>query len=397
MSVSTDSLHQTIEGILPGLVALRHELHAHPEIRFEEHWTSDRIARFLDDIGVPYTRGHAKGTGIVATLEGGQSGKTVALRADMDALEIHEQTGVPYASTIAGRMHACGHDGHMTCLCGAIQTLAEHRERLEGSVKFIFQPAEELAAGGRFIVEEGVLDGVDGVFALHAWPTLPVGGVGLRPGWMMATADSFHITVEGRGCHGADPAAGVDPITVAAYITTALQTIVSREIDPADTGVVTVGKIAAGEATNVIPEEALIEGTLRAMEPDLFERIAESIERIAVHTASAFRASAHVRFGGARYPSLYNDEAATAFVHETAVDLFGSDRVVTLPKPCMAAEDFAFYLQRVPGAFICLGNNGDPSKPHPPLHSPHFNFNDDAIPTAVELFATLALRGARAT
>lgn len=386
-----DELKPALDTILPKLIELRHELHAHPEIRFEEHWTSDRIARFLDDLGAPYTRGHAGGTGIVVTLEGPKGGPTVLLRADMDALEIHEQTGLPYASAIPERMHACGHDGHSACLCGAIHALMEHRDRLHGTVKCVFQPAEELAAGGRLIVEEGVLDGVDAAFALHGWPSLPLGRIALRPGWMMASANCFRITVRGKGCHGAAPHDGVDPILVAAHITTALQAIVSRELDPCEAGVVTIGSIHGGCSTNVIPDTAIMEGTLRSIEPARFDAIADAIERVASHTARAFRAEAETVLKDTRYPSLYNNPEATRYARVTAERLLGEGRVMTLPRPVMAAEDFAFYLQKAPGAFVYLGVNPHPDREYPGLHTPYYDFNDDVLPTGAALLASLAL------
>ncbi len=347
----TQELKATIEALTPEIVQLRQELHQHPEIRFQEKWTSDRVAQFLDSVGISYQRGYAKGTGIVATLGDG-SGKTVLLRADMDALEIEEATGLPYASKIPNRMHACGHDGHTACLCGVAKTLAQHKDRVKGTVKFVFQPAEEEAAGGRYIVEEGVLEGVDAVFALHGWPSLPVGSIGVRSGWTLAGADTFRITVRGRACHGADPAAGVDPILVAAHITVALQSIVSRELNPWDAGVVTIGKIHGGTATNIIPETAVMEGTFRSFTPEIHDTIQAAIERIAKGVAASFRAEAEVRFSDDRYPPLYNDEAMTDFVRKEATELLGADRVVEMESPYMGAEDFAFYLHKVPGTFM---------------------------------------------
>ena len=384
-------LKATIEGLTPEIVRLRHELHEHPEIRFQEKWTSDRVAQFLDDVGIPYKRGYAKGTGIVATLGTG-AGKTVLLRADMDALEIQETSGLPYASKIPNRMHACGHDGHTACLCGVVKTLVQHQDRINGTVKFVFQPAEEEAAGGRYIVEEGVLDGVDAVFALHGWPTLPVGSIGVRSGWTLAGADTFKITVRGRACHGADPAAGVDPIMVAAHLTVALQTIVSRELNPWDAGVVTVGKINAGTATNIIPETAVLEGTFRSFTPEVHDKIEAAVQRIATGVAASFRAEADVQFSENRYPPLYNDEAMTDFVRKEATALLGKDRVIEIESPYMGAEDFAFYLEKVPGSFMCLGVNPDPGQPYPPLHNPKYNFGDGPVPTAIALMSTLALR-----
>lgn len=390
MSV-TDSLSERITSIVPAIASLRHELHEHPEIRYEEKWTSDRVARFLDEIEVPYSRGHAKGTGIVATLEG-NGDKTVLLRADMDALEIEEETGLPYASKIPNRMHACGHDGHTACLCGVVQTLASLRDALTGTVKFVFQPAEEIGAGGKLIVEEGILDGVDATFALHGWPTLPVGKIGLRAGPMLAGADTFRIEIAGKGCHAAAPNTGVDPVVVAAHITTALQTIVSREIDPLDPSVVSVAMIHGGNASNVIPESATLEGTFRSLTQPVHGQLKAAIQRVAEDCARAFRAEASVTFAPNPYPPLFNDADATRFVFETADDVLTRDACVEMKRPFMGAEDFAFYLQKAPGAFICLGVNPSETELYPALHNPKYDFNDDAIPTAITLMANLALR-----
>ena len=381
-------MRSTIETILPEIVALRHELHRHPEIRFEERWTSDRIARFLTEAGVSFTRGHAKGTGIVAQIAHGH-GPTVAFRSDMDALEIHEQTGLPYASETSQRMHACGHDGHTAILCGTAKLLQGQASQIRGTIKLIFQPAEEQAAGGRFIVEEGILDNVDAVFALHTWPGLPLGHIGVRPGPAMASADIFDIVVHGVGCHAADPAAGIDPVMVAAHIVVALQSVVSREINPWDSAAITVAQIAAGHASNVIPETARMTGTFRAFTPAVRNALRDAIARVATQTAAAHRATVDVEFADEYYPPLINDPAMAQFAHDTAAHAFGENRVIEPEHPTMAAEDFAFYLERVPGAFLFLGNHeGAPQH----LHSPTFNFNDNALPTGIELMATLATR-----
>ncbi|MDZ4858187.1 MAG: M20 family metallopeptidase [Candidatus Hydrogenedentes bacterium] len=387
-----DALSKTINTITPEIASLRHELHEHPEIRFEEIWTSDRIAKFLDTTGVPYQRGFAKGTGIVATLQGGAPGKTVLLRADMDALEIQEETGLPYASKIPERMHACGHDGHSACLCGVVKTLAAHRDRIKGTVKFVFQPGEEEAAGGRLIVEEGVLDGVDAAFALHGWPTLPIGHIGIRPGAMLAGAGVFKMIVHGKGCHAADPAAGVDPIVAGAHIVTALQSVVSREINPWDAGVVSVTKFHGGTATNITPESAVLEGTYRSLNDAIHQQIEDSIRRIAEQTAAAMRATVEVRFSENRYPVLFNDPDMTQFVIRAGHDLFGEYNVTEFDAPYMGAEDFSYYLQKAPGAFVCLGVNPNPGAPYPPLHNPKYDFGDAPIPVAMRLMSNLALR-----
>ena len=389
--IEIDSIRQTVADILPEIVALRHELHQHPEIRFEEEWTSDRIARFLDEVGIAYTRGHAKGTGIVATLEG-SPGKTVVLRADMDALEIAEETGLSYASTIPERMHACGHDGHMANLCGAVKTLSEHRGLVKGCIKFFFQPAEENAAGGRYMVEEGLLDGVDAAFGLHGWPTLRTGVVGVKTGAAMASADFFRITIEGAGTHAADPGSGVDPIAIAGHVMTALQNIVSREINPWEPAVITVTKIYGGHALNVIPEKAYMEGTFRALSEKVRKQIFEAIPRLVEHTAAAHRARATADFIGESYPFLSNDPKMSELAKRVVVEAFGRESLNEPANATMGSEDFAFYLQKVPGAYVFLGVNPSDSERYPSLHSPRYDFNDDALPVGIELMCRLALR-----
>jgi amidohydrolase len=392
MAIATsESVRETVRQLTPELIALRHEFHQHPEIRFEEKWTSDRIARFLRENEIEHQRGYAKGTGIVATVRG-EGDRAVALRADMDALEIHEETGLPYASTIPNRMHACGHDGHTSILCGVAKTLKRHERALKGTVKLVFQPAEEQAGGGKYMVNEGALDGAQGVFGLHCWPTIPVGKVGFKSGSAMASGDFFFITVRGKGCHGADPGAGVDPLIVASYITVALQSIVSREIDPWHPAVVTVARIDGGFASNVIPETAKIDGTFRALDARTRSKLFEAIERIATLTAKAHRAEAEIAWGNDPYPPLVNDDAMLAFSRDVTRETFGEASVLDLKHPTMGAEDFAFYLEKVPGAFLFLGNNPSATEPYPPLHSPHFNFNDDALPIGVEMMANVALR-----
>ncbi len=381
------SFTNTIAGMLPEIAALRHELHQHPEIRFEEHWTAGRIARFLEENDIPYTRGHARGTGICATIQGAHDGPAVALRADMDALELQEETRLPHASVIPGRMHACGHDGHMAILCGAAKTLQRHRNELPGRVQLIFQPAEEQAGGGRLIVEEGLLENAAAAFALHGWPSIPAGKAAAPAGCVMAGADFFRIDVHGKGGHGADPASAVDPILTAAHIITALQSIVSRETNPWEAAVVTVSHIEAGSTSNIIPDHAWMEGTLRFLTASSRDRLMQSIQRIATNTAQAFRARAECTLGTDGYPPLHNHAEMSALARAAIRETFGPEGEWALDRPYMTAEDFAFYLDKVPGAYIFLGTGG----PHC-LHNAHFDFNDAVLPRAVELMCRIALR-----
>jgi len=289
-------------------------------------------------------------------------------------------------------MHACGHDGHMACLCGAAKVLAQHRDDLRATVKLIFQPGEELAGGARCMVEQGVMEDVDAVFGLHGWPGLAVGKVGVRSGTIMACARFFRITIEGKGCHGADPAVGIDPIVAAAHVITALQTVASRELDPAESCVVTIGRFAAGTTGNIIPDAAVLEGTIRALTVDSAEVVMRAVERIARDVCGACRAAATVAFGEHAYPPVVNDPVMTDFARDTLSTVLGPDSVAEIDRPSMTAEDFAFYLHKAPGAFLWLGLA--PAGVHRaiPLHNARFDFNDEAIPPGIHLLTALALR-----
>ena len=384
-------IRQLIQSVLPEVIELRHELHTHPETRFAETWTSEYLRGILNAWEIPYRSGLAKGSGIVATIEG-KAGKTIALRADIDGLEIAEATNLPYASRIPDRMHACGHDGHMATLLGVARVLLECRDGLEGSVRLLFQPGEEQGGGARYMIADGALDGVDAIFGLHGWPQLEAGKIAVKSGSLMASADFFRITIQGKGCHGADPASGIDPVLVAAHITTALQAVISREIDPRKPAVVSVAHIDAGSTTNIIPDTALLEGTIRSFDAETDTWLREAIERIACSTAHAFRASAEVAFGEKPYPALINDPAMTQMLIHSASEAIGEDNVVILEEPAMVAEDFACYLEEIPGAFFFLGMANASNQPYPTLHSPYYDFNDKALPTGIATMAELALR-----
>lgn len=376
---------------LPDIVALRHELHTHPEIAFEEKWTSNRLAQFLEASGIPVQRGLANGTGLVATITG-RGDRTVALRADIDALPIHELTGLPYASTIPGRMHACGHDGHSALMCGVARVLHENAATLPGTVKLLFQPAEEITSGAPLMVRDGALDNVSAVFGLHGWPELPLGHVGVRNGCLMASTCNFYIEITGRGSHGANPGASIDPVVVAAHLTTALQSIVSRETNPWDAAVVTVGKIEAGTTTNIIPETARLTGTFRTLNAPLQQHIREAIARMAEHVAAAFRATARVTFSETPCPPLLNDPAMTDLARAVIDDCLGRDKRVEIPHPTMGAEDFAYYLAERPGSFVFLGFHDGHEGSYPLLHNARFDFNDAALSPGIAVMAELAVR-----
>ncbi|MCG8405854.1 MAG: M20 family metallopeptidase [Phycisphaerales bacterium] len=388
-----NGITELVEKIAPEAVALRHDIHAHPELGYEEHQTAQRILDQLRPLGRLDIRTGVAKTGIVAVLNADKAGPCVALRTELDALPIEERTGLSYASKHPGKMHACGHDGHMACLVGAVKVLTQLAEDLPGSIKFIFQPAEEFGAGGDVMCKEGVLDDpkVDAIFALHGWPDLELGHVGVREGAAMASADQWKITVHGVGGHAAYPHRTVDPVVVASHIVVAAQTIASRSTDPLQSVVVTVASAHAGTAHNIIPETAELTGTIRALTPGVRAGTLTRFKDIVKHTAAAFGATADVEFGTG-YPVLVNDDEASAFVNDVARDVVGSHCVPEEVVPCMGGEDFAFFAQRVPAAFWRLGvRRGDPAS-QPNLHQPTYDFPDEAVPVGIRMHCEMAMR-----
>jgi hippurate hydrolase len=367
------------------IVALRRDIHREPELGFDTKKTAEKVLGALDGLPLEVQTGVAE-NGIVATLRGRDDGPTVGLRADMDALPIHEETGLPFASEIEGKMHACGHDGHTSMLVGAAHALCGMHERLNGTVKFFFQPAEEGGGGGKVMVEEGVADDVASVFALHLWPGLPFGTAATKAGPIMAAADAFEMTVRGTGGHGAFPHQTADAIAMAAQIVTALQTLVSREVDPVEPAVVTVGEIGAGSAFNIIPETARLGGTVRTLNEDLRRRMPERIEQLARGVAQGMRGDAELDYSFS-YPVTMNDEGAAQHALTVIRDLFGEENALELPNPAMGGEDFAFFLEKIPGAFIWLGVGENVSY----LHTPTFAFDEEILPQGSALLTALAL------
>jgi len=372
------------DGFGEDIVALRREIHKEPELGFDTKKTAEKVLAALDGLPLEIQTGVAE-NGIVATLKGEGDGPTVALRADMDALPIHEETDLPFASGTDGKMHACGHDGHTSMLVGAAKALSGMRDRLNGTVKFIFQPAEEGGGGGRVMVEEGVADDVNSIFALHLWPGLPFGVAATKGGPIMAAADAFEMTVRGSGGHGAMPHLAADAIVIAAQVVTALQTIVSREVDPVAPAVLTVGEIGAGSAFNIIPETARLGGTVRTFDTDLRERMPERIEELAKGVAKGMRGDAELDYKFS-YPVTSNDAGAAKLALGVAGELFGEESVEELVHPSMGAEDFSYFLEKLPGAFIWLGV-GDVSG----LHTPKFAFDEEILPRGAALLTALAL------
>jgi hippurate hydrolase len=366
------------------IVDLRRDIHREPELGFDTERTAQKVLAALDGLPLDIETGVAE-NGIVATLRGGE-GPTVALRADMDALPIEEETGLPFSSEIEGRMHACGHDGHTGMLVGAAHALSRLQDRLSGTVKFVFQPAEEGGGGGKVMVDEGVVEDVSSIFALHLWPGLPFGKVATKAGPIMAAADAFEMEIIGSGGHGAMPHLAADAVVIAAQVVTVLQTVVSREVDPVEPAVLTVGEIGAGTAFNIIPEKARLGGTVRTLNSDLRERMPGRIEAVARGVAKGMRGDANLDYAFS-YPVTVNDEGAAGYALGVARDLFGAQSVQELPNPSMTAEDFAFYLEKVPGAFIWLGLGEDISG----LHTSRFAFDEEVLSRGSALLAALAL------
>ena len=373
------------ESFAEKIVALRRDIHREPELGFDTEKTAEKVLAALDGLPLDIETGVAQ-NGIVATLRGEGEGPTVGLRADMDALPIEEETDLPFASEIEGKMHACGHDGHTSMLAGAAYALSGMRDRLNGTVKFVFQPAEEGGGGGKVMVDEGVADDVSSIFALHLWPGLPFGEVATKAGPIMAAADAFEMEIRGSGGHGAMPHLAADAVVIAAQVVTALQTVVSREVDPVEPAVLTVGEIGAGTAFNIIPEKARLGGTVRTLNQDLRERMPGRMEDVARGVAKGMRGDAYLDYTFS-YPVTVNDEGAVGHALGVAEDLFGAESVRELPNPSMTSEDFAYFLEKVPGAFIWLGVGEDVSG----LHTPQFAFDEEILPRGSALLAALAL------
>ena len=371
------------------MTAWRRDLHAHPETAFEERWTSDYIAEKLEAFGLDEIhRGIAK-TGIVAVLRNGNSEKSIALRADMDALDITEANELPYKSQIPGKMHACGHDGHSTMLMGAAKYLAETRN-FDGTVYFIFQPAEENEGGGRVMVEEGLFERfpAQAVYGMHNAPGLPVGEMAMRPGPAMAGYDIFEIVVEGYGTHAARPNQGVDPVVVQAQIVLGLQTIASRNVNPVDSVVVSVTQVHGGDTWNVIPQQVVLRGTVRCFKPEVQDQTEARMRALAESIAAAHEAKATVRYER-RYPPTVNDEAHMEKCAAVGRALLGGEKVSTDAPQGMGSEDFSFMLNEKPGCYIRLGNGEVGGKGGVVVHNPRYDFNDAALPYGASYWAML--------
>jgi len=371
------------------LTAIRRDIHAHPELAFAEQRTADIVAAKLAEFGCDVHRGLA-GTGVVGTIRRGNSPSAIGLRADMDALPIHEMNDFAHRSTEDGKMHACGHDGHTTMLLGAAKYLAATRN-FEGTVHLIFQPAEEGGGGGRVMVEEGLFDKFpcDAVFALHNKPGIAVGQIAAKAGPLLAASDRWDIRIKGQGTHAAHPHLGIDPFVVGAEIVLALQTIVSRTVDPLDSAVVSVGFMRGGSAYNAIPDGLHIGGTARSFRPEVQDAIERRIGEIARGAALVHGAAAEADYRRS-YPPTVNHAAETEFAAEVAAEICGPDQVLRNVAPSMGGEDFSFMLNRRPGAMLWLGNG--PGAGDCFLHNARYDFNDEALPVGVSFLARLAER-----
>ncbi len=372
----------------PEIAAWRRDLHAHPEVLFDVHRTAGIVAEKLREFGCDEIITGLGRTGVVGIIKGRGNGKrTIGLRADMDALPMTEKTGLPHASTVAGKMHACGHDGHTAMLLGAAKYLAETRN-FDGQVALIFQPAEEGGGGGKVMLEDGLLDRVDidEVYGMHNWPGMPVGTFGIRTGGIMAATDRFYIDITGKGGHAARPQQTIDPIIVAAQMVTALQSIVSRNLDPLASAVLSVTMVEAGEADNVISRTAKVTGTVRTLDGDVQDFIEARLNAFVPQFALSFGADASVRYARG-YPVTVNAEQQTRFATEVAREIVGAGQVDDNVAPSMGGEDFSFMLNERPGAYIFMGN-GDSTE----LHTDTYDFNDEAIPVGVSYWVRLAER-----
>ena len=366
------------------LTAIRRDIHAHPEIGFEEVRTSNIVAGKLAEWGIEVHR-NVGGTGLVGVLRKGNGAASIGLRADMDALPILEATGLDYASTKPGTMHACGHDGHTTMLLGAARYLAE-TGNFNGTVNFIFQPAEEGLGGAEAMLKDGLLTRFpcDSVFGMHNRPGLELGKFAIRPGAMMAGGAFFDITINGRGAHGARPEESVDPVVVAASIISALQSVVARNVKASDTAVLSVTCMESGAAYNVIPETAVLRGTARAFKREVMTQMETRMRKLASSIAEGFGATAEVDFRFLFAP-LVNDARETGIFADAAATLVGDDNVERMGPAVMGSEDFSFMLEACPGAYINIGNGNDSA----PVHNARYNFNDEAIPDGAGVLAAL--------
>lgn len=382
---------ESAKALMPKLTKIRRDFHEYPETSQNEVETSKKVAAYLREMGCDEVIEQVGGHGVIGVIKGAMDGGVVALRADMDALQIQEETGVEYQSKNAGLMHACGHDNHMTGLLGAAELLIQRKGELKGTVKLVFQPAEELSpiGGSRGMLESGYLDDIGAIYGLHVWPDLPHGKVGVKAGPLMAATDHFTIKIHGKSAHGAKPDQGVDAVVLGSQFVMNAQSIVSRKVSPLDSAVVTFGIFNAGTRYNIISGECLLDGTVRTLNENTRDMIEESMRKLLDALCLQSNATAEIVYGRG-YPALVNHEEDVALIRKTAVSLFGEDGVVDVQEPAMPAEDFSFYLKEKKGAFVWLGS-AEEGKEAWPLHNCHFDVNEDILWRGAALLAQTAM------
>jgi len=392
MTQPTSDLLSAAQDVASEVVELRRELHANPELGLHLPETQQRILESLTGLGLDITLGESLSS-VVADLDTGRDGPTVLLRGDMDALPLTEDTNLPFKSNVDGRMHACGHDSHVAMLVGAAKLLSARQDDLSGRVRFMFQPGEEGFHGARYMIEEGVLDGVDRAFAIHVNTTAPVGVVECRGGALLASSDEFRITVRGRGGHASAPHTARDPIPAAAAMVGAIQMMITREVDVFDPAVVTIAHINSGTTNNIIPEVADMEGTIRTVSEETRDLVHSSLKRVALGVADAYGCTCQVDIIRG-YPVTINDPAMAQLVEQAAKRVLGKGRYVTAAKPLMASEDFSYVLQKVPGAMMELGARPayiENSVEAASLHSNRMMLNEDVLQSGIAMYAAMAM------
>lgn len=379
------TLQEKVNAIEPWLIDIRREFHRYPELGMAERQTSGKIVAFLEEMGIPYCNGIAN-TGIVGLIRGGKPGKTVALRADMDALPISEATGLPYSSLIAGQMHACGHDAHMAILLGTARVLNSFKTELPGNIKLFFQPAEETEGGAKPMIEAGCMENphVNYVLGLHVTPYAEVGQILIRSGKICAASDGLAITIRGKSAHAAYPEEGTDAIVIAAQVVTALQSIISRNLSPLDSGVITLGMINGGHKENIIADEVRLSGTIRTLDPITRIKIKEKIQSLVLSITAGLGGEGTVKFKEG-YPPVINDECLVKIIQTNASFLLGKENVLFKEHPSMGVEDFAYFCQAAPGAFYYLGCGNQAQGITAPGHSSQFQIDEACLKTGVLL------------
>ena len=389
--ISANALKTAGQKNLPELSRIRRHFHENPELGFEEFRTSAHIADLMEGLGLEVRRNVAQ-TGVVALLRGGKPGKTVAIRADIDALPVQELNDVPYKSKTPGKMHACGHDVHITAAIGAAMLLAQHRESLAGNVKFLFQPAEEGPGGAEPMIQDGALENprVDAIIGGHVWGSLDSGVVEVLPGPIMASADIIRLTIHGKGGHAAHPHTSIDPIVIGSEIVSALQKIVSRQTDPTEAAVISICLFRAGDTFNVIPNSAYLEGTVRTLNNTLRQEIPKKIESVIRGITEPYGATYELDYTFS-YPATINDPGVTESVRQSAAKILGAENVRTAARASMGAEDFAYFLLAVPGTYIRIGVRNAVKGITHDIHHPQFDIDEDILASLPVIYAQAAL------